>query len=389
MRKAARILRGGAEIRVTGAEPWRFADRCAAEGLYLEDVTAEDLFTLRGVLRWGDLPRAEKAAVRCGCTLEVTALRGAPALWRRLRRRWLFAAAGAFLAAGLFAASLFVWDIRVTENDSEVPDAVILRVLAEQGVGVGAFFPGFHADLIRSRALAELPELSWLAVNVRGGRASVEVRRTVEPPEIWDPRRIADVTAARSGVITELFVLEGTPQVKRGDAVEPGQILISADRTGIAAPVHARGEVTARTWYELTAAAPLSVYQKTPKGGEHKRFALILGRHRINFYRGSGILPDGYDKITGIWEPGIENVFSLPMAWVTERLQGYTLTQTAADPETVRRALEARLLSRLRETLGEDGEILSVRYSVSQNEDLITVTLRAECSERIDKDTPR
>ncbi|MBQ3276846.1 MAG: hypothetical protein IJH47_07325, partial [Oscillospiraceae bacterium] len=59
------------------------------------------------------------------------------------------------------------------------------------------------------------------------------------------------------------------------------------------------------------------------------------------------------------------------------------------DPEAVRAALERRLLGRLRESLGEKGEILTVRYSVSRTEELITVTLRAECSERIDTDTPR
>ncbi len=376
-------------IRVTGAEPWRFPDRCAAEGLYLENVTAQDPFTIRGVVRSADLSRAERTALRCGCTLEILALRGAPALWRRVRRQWLLAAAGVILGAGLFASSLFVWEIRVTENDSAVPDGTILRVLEEQGVGVGAFYPGFSADLIRSRALAELPALSWLAVNVRAGRAGVEVRAAVEPPEIWDPRQIADVTAARSGVITELTVLEGTPKVKRGDAVEPGQVLISADRSGEAAPVHARGEVTARTRYELTAASPLTAVQKTAAGPERRRYALILGRRRINFYRDSGIPPGECDKIIKIREIGVENAFSLPAAWVAERLQPLALTETAADPEALRAALERRLLGRLRESLGEKGEILTVRYSVSRTEELITVTLRAECSERIDTDTPR
>ena len=82
-------------------------------------------------------------------------------------------------------------------------------------------------------------------------------------------------------------------------------------------------------------------------------------------------------------------MFSLPMAIVEERLQRYALAETAADIDALRLALEERLLARLRETLGEVGEILSVRYAVSQNEELITVTLRAECSERIDSITPR
>ena len=48
---------------------------------------------------------------------------------------------------------------------------------------------GLSGERIRSHALAELPGLSWLAVNVRGSTASVEVRAAVEKPEITDPGR--------------------------------------------------------------------------------------------------------------------------------------------------------------------------------------------------------
>lgn len=389
MRRSGRFLRGGAEIRVTGAEPWRFPDRCAAGGILLEDVTAEDPFTLRAVILWRDLPAGEKIAASCGCEWQVISRHGAPKLWRRLRRRWFFAATGILLSAGLAVSSLFVWDVRVTENDSPIPDGVILRTLEEEGVKRGAFYPGFRADLIRSRALSALPELSWLAVNVRGGRAGVEVRAAVAPPEIWDPRQAADVTAARGGVVMDLTVLEGTPLVKRGDAVEPGQVLISADRPGRSIPVHARGEVTARTRYELTARAPLATGQITPNGEEKRQFALILGRRRINFYGDSGILPPGYVKITKIWAPDPSALFPLPLAWVTERVQSVRSQEAPQDENAVREAVEERLLSRLRETLGERGEIHAARFSVAWDGEWITVTLRAECSERIDTDTPR
>lgn len=388
MRRAGRLFRGGAEIRVTGAEPWKFPNRCAQDSLYLEDVRAEDPFTLRGVLRWRDLPRAKRAALRCGCILEILSARGAPLLWRRLRRRWLLTAAAVLTAAGLFALSLFLWDVRVTENDTEIPDAEILRVLERQGVRRGAFYPGFHADLIRSRALSELPELCWLAVNVRNGRANVEVRAAVPAPELWDPRKAADVTAARGGVITDLVVLEGTPLVKRGDAVLPNQVLVSADRPGGTA-VHARAEITARTWRELAAVAPLVVQRSVPAGREKLRFALLLGRRRINFYADSGILPPGCVKMTKTWRPGAEGAFSPNMAWITEKLFFGQSETHAADPEELCAALETRLLDRLREEMGERGEILSTRFSVSRTGELLTVTLRAECSERIDTDTPR
>ena len=319
-------------------------------------------------------------------------MRGRP-VWKRFlhRRRWAALCAAAVTAAVL-VSSLFVWDIRVTENDSDVPDALILHTLAEQGVGVGSFWPGFRGERIRSRALAELPGLSWLAVNVRGSTASVEVRAAVEKPEITDPRQAADVTASRSGVITEIRVFEGEALVSRGDAVTAGQTLVSCERAarrGETRTVHARAEVTAHTWYELTASAPLSAQEKESTGAARYRFALLIGNARINFYADSGISGTECDKITRIWQLGVKDVFSLPAAAVVETAQPYTLRETALSRAAVRASLEKELRAALQERLGETGAVLSEYFTEYEENGMLTLTLRSECEERIDEETLR
>ena len=267
--RVERLLRGVAEIRITGAAPWKLINACVRERITVEGVESDDLITCRALIFAADAERVKSLAPRCGCDVEVLSVRGRP-VWKKLlhRRRWAALCAAA-VAAAVLVSSLFVWDIRVTENDSDVPDALILRTLAEQGVGIGSFWPGFRGERIRSRALAELPGLSWLAVNVRGSTASVEVRAAVEKPEITDPWQAADVAASRSGVITEIRVFEGEALVSRGDAVTAGQTLVSCERAarrGETRTVHARAEVTAHTWYELTASAPLSARKKESTG---------------------------------------------------------------------------------------------------------------------------
>ena len=218
--RVERLLRGVAEIRITGAAPWKLINACIRERITVEGVESDDLITCRALIFAADAERVKSLAPRCGCDVEVLSVRGRP-VWKKFlhRRRWAALCAAA-VAAAVIVSSLFVWDIRVTENDSDVPDARILHTLAEQGVGVGSFWPGFRGERIRSRALAELPGLSWLAVNVRGSTASVEVRAAVEKPEITDPWQAADVTASRSGVITEIRVFEGEALVSRGDAAD-------------------------------------------------------------------------------------------------------------------------------------------------------------------------
>ena len=377
-------LRSRTEVRVTGAELWRFLDGCGRAGIRLTDVRAEDEFTCTVSLRPRDLPAAKRLAERTGCHITVLRNRGAAAAARRLRRKRALLAGLAIMAALLCASGLFVWDIRVAFNDSSISDGRILRVLAQQGVGVGSFYPAFRGERIRTRALCTLPELSFLAVNVRGCRAEVTARAAVPPPEIWTAAEPGDVTARRSGVIASMAVLSGREQVSRGDAVVPGQVLIA----GTAAEPHARGEIRAYTFYELTAAAPLLQTVKTPTGPARRRFALIVGEQRINFYPGSGILPPECDKMTKEIPLGFGNAFSLPVRWITETRQSYTLTVSPADRETLERRLESALRAQLSGQLGDGGEPVRVHMTFADDGQVLTATLRAECLERIDWDSP-
>ena len=376
--RVERLLRGAAEIRITGAAPWKLINACIRERITMEGVESDDLITCRALIFAAD---AERLSVR-----------GRP-VWKKAlhRRRWAALCAAA-VATVILGSSLFVWDIRVTENDSDIPDTVILHTLAGQGVGVGSFWPGFRGERIRSRALAELPGLSWLAVNVRGSTASVEVRAAVEKPEITDPRQAADVTAARSGVITEIRVFEGEALVSRGDAVTAGQTLVRCERAarrGETRTVHARAEITAHTWYELTASAPLTAQEKESAGAARYRFALLLGNTRINFYADSGISGTECDKITKIWQLGIKDVFSLPVAVVLETVQPYTLRGKPLSRAAVRASLEEELRAALQEQLGETGKAISEYFTESEENGMLTLTLRSECEERVDEETLR
>ena len=380
-------------IRYTGADPARFLRRCTEAGIELEEVRAEGPFTCRLSLPLRDLDQVKKLAEMCGGTWEILTAEGFPTLWRTARRRGVLVILLAVAMMSLFTSSLFIWEITVGENDSEITDKEILLVLAEQGVGVGSFWPRLRADLIRSRALEVLPGLSWLTVNINGTRASVQVRAAVPAPEIWDPRQTGDVIADAAGVITSLTVLEGKPMVRRGDAVEAGQVLISADlgpgADGRPRTARARGEVTARTWHELTAAASLTEWIKTSSGRPSRRFGLLLGKRAFFFSRDSGILPTDCDRMTKERRLAVKGAFSLPIGWITELAQPYVLTGERRVVSALEKALEEELSARLRQELGDTGEVISAVFTAEEGNELLTVTLHAECNERIDRELPR
>lgn len=386
MNQTGQWLCGQAEVTVTGIRPVAFLNSCTAHCIPFEQPEPVDECTLR--LRIPNRLTEEAASIagRCGCTLEVLRRSGGRQNLQRLRRRMALAIGGVGVLLVLFMSSLFIWNVQVTDNDSSVPDREILRVLEEAGVGIGTFWPGLSSEMIRAAVLPELPELCWLAVNVHGSRAQVVVRAAVAVPELLDEGECVRITAARSGVIESIHVQEGEALVQPGDAVLKGDELVSGVRPGGfdgARAVRAKAEITARTWYELIAQAPLERQEKLPRGPKNHRIALIFGKRRINFYFDSGILGEDCDKITRIRPLELKGVFSLPLALVTETRIPWDSIEGRVSEEELGAAMERQLTEQLLRQLGPEGEIITSRFDRAVVEDMLVVTLRAECLQSI------
>lgn len=383
-------LSGWSDCRVSGTLPAAFLNRCASRGVALIAAVPEGEYSYRVRLRTRDLKRAGRCAAEAQCTLEPLASGGAPSLARKLRRR-AFLAAGLLLAFFLLAWSkLYIWEISVTGNET-VSAGKILDALRECGVGLGTFWPDMTSDNIRSKLLTKMPELAWATVNIYGSRAEVIVRERVAKPEIWDESSPADLVAAKSGFVTEVRALSGTALVKAGSAVLAGETLVSGRMDSAFSGtryVHATGAVTAETYYELSAVTPLTAAEKVYTGETNTRFALVIGNSRWNFFGNSSISPAACDKITEESTLSFGGVFSFPVSLVRETERYYTLEESQRDLNLAARELEAALHERLLGALGEGGVIESESYSASSSGGLLTVCLRARCTEDIAIETP-
>ncbi len=377
-------IRSRACVTVSGAMPEALLNACAAAGIEIISAVPVDPVTLRLTVPYRRLRQVQSLAQKCMCTLSEETNAGAAAMGRKLWHR-LVAFVLALCALGLlFVSRAYIWEIEVTGNET-VSTGEILDALEQCGVGLGSFWPNFTSDSIRSRVLAQIPELSWLTVNVRGSRAEVIVRERIPKPEMIDNDEPFDIFARKEGFIVEVRALAGSAQVRRGQAVSRGQLLISGaveDITGGVRGVHAYGEVTARTYYEINAICPAMQEEKRYTGEKKDRWALVIGNNRINFYGNSSISDSDCDRIYTEYKMEIEGLFSLPVSLVRERSVFYECASVPADAYQQRLLLEQELHQRLlEETNG--GKIIYESFSRSQSGDIISVCLRAECEESI------
>ena len=380
MGKVLEHVKGTVRAELCGAFPEAALNTCALSAIELWSLECVDQYTVRVTLYEKQLKDFEAAAEKSMCQVTILDLSGGSKNRGFLRRRmWLLLSA---VLAGLllFLSSLFIWEIDIRGND-RLTEGQILRALEDCGVRQGSYWPGLSADLVRSRMLTQLPELAWMTVNVNGSRAVVLISERQEKPEIYQESRAVDIIAGKTGIISKMSVLNGKPLAEPGQSVIEGETLVTGLMDSITnAPrlVRARADVIADTWYELTAVCPNTMETKREKKSSISRFALRLGKRRINFYFGDGKHIDECDKIIYEYNLGIKGFFALPLTLVREELVRWEKSPEEADRVT---EMEEKLYSFLEE--GIEGAIVSSSFSVSGSEGLLRVTLRAQCLENI------
>lgn len=384
MVKLSELLRGSARVEITGPSPEKCMNALTDSGVAFWDASCVDTFTVKLSIAARELKAARAIAARSQCSLKLLRERGAPQAGRKLKHRIALLVTAVASFSLLAASSLFVWRIDVEGNET-VSTGEILRALAACGVEPGSFWPGWSSDEIRNSVILDIPALAWVGVSVDGSRALVRVRERIETPEIVSCDGVGSVTARATGIIERMEVYQGAPLVAVGDAVVVGEVLVSGEMpsaVGDTRYVCASAMVEARTWYEITASAPID-YAAIEESGSHTRWALVIGEKRINFYAGSSQTPAGCGKIITEYPLEWEGVFTLPVTLVRERIIEYeetpALEDAAALEERLIRELDATLLRRL----GGRGEILNSTYSSAGSGGSLIVTLRAECREDI------
>lgn len=396
LKKAVKLLRGSVCVRAKSAYPERMLNLCSARGIEFWDVRWIDDTALSFCVARGDLRALRRAAEGCGAEVSIERTAGTPFFFARLRRRHALFAGGILCAALLLVNSLFIWDFEVTGNET-VPTETILHALREHGVHRGTFIYSFRSQDICNRVLPELKDLCWVAVNVRGCKAYVQVRERVRAPERVNESEPTNVIAAKPGLITKVRALDGEKRVLPGTSVQQGQLLIAGvvDTGGTEKPsvttrfLAGKGEVWARTWYDLTVRVPLTYEKKVYTGKEKRSHTLIWGENRLKIgAKGSSICNVDCDKIKNQTQWTLFGLFALPVTWETETLLPYELEVTPrsrADAEAQGKDMLETYLAAL---LGEAGSVMQRRFSTAVEGDTLVVTLSAECEEQIGKEVP-
>lgn len=290
------FLLGWVEWEAEGGFPERFLNLATREHIPLTRTRRKGI-SLLGCCYARHYRRLRPLARRSGVRLHVTARHGVPFFTRRYRHRWGLAVGLAVYVLLLQIFPQYIWSIDIIGN-TNVPASQIESVMADLGVKIGVSRTSFDLRKIQLQAIESLPELSWMAVNLEGSIAHIEVNERVNAPLTPDLSQPANLKAACDGRVIATRIVDGQAIVHAGDAVVKGMLLASGiiDTTNGPLIKHARGEVLAETTHTFTTTIPLKETQILPQANGQLRPTLQLFSLQIPLYT-SGSLPDHYQEV--------------------------------------------------------------------------------------------
>ena len=370
--KAINYLRGVTKIEVSGCLE-EVINRVSSENILLWSAVGED-----GTVKFYIHTKNVRRILALYPDAKIAG-RGIPEKLKLVRKRACLVVFALVLTCVWVLSGLLVWDFQVTGNET-VSEYDIIRVLRENGVDYASWGFLIDSEKLSNVVLCEIPQLSWFAVNVRGSRAVISVRERVKAPEIIDPNEQHSVYAAKSGLVTEVQVYDGTKMVSVGEEVEEGDLLVSgitASFTG-ARSENAQARIYAQTAYEFSAEMPIKCSVKTYTGQETVRYAVsICGRGFGNFRK---VSMENYERHE---ESRNLTVFgeTLPVKIVTTRFYEYELYEGVLSADECAAVLKDELSQMLR--LENTGDVLWSEFAFEDKGETVAFTLKARCLERI------
>jgi len=335
-----RFFRGWVRFRVTGGFPERFINLCAVKGLPLWNGQRRGevcFFTTYAAL----YRRLKPCARGAGVTLRVTQRGGLPFVVYHRRNRWGLAVGAVACAVLLAVSSQFLWNVRVVGN-RQLQEQILLEQLETLGVKPGVLLKNIDVQRVERRLMMELEELGWVAVNLQGSTAVVQVQERVMPPQMLDRQTPCNVVAKRGGQIVSMQVYVGQNMAKNGDAVAQGDILVSGVVEDAAGDIHlvpARADIMAKTNHTLQTQVPLR-QNRYALQRVVRRFSLKLGSLEIPLWVGKP--PAGQFRLERMYTPlrllGKELPVSLgKRQYLILRQENVSLTHRQAEQEAQRR----------------------------------------------------
>lgn len=390
---------GYLDICMWGKDPERVINMALVRGIQIWDIQQQENGRYLFKVRLGGYKALRHLVKRCDCRIKIAGKKGAPFFLMRAGRRRVLIAGMLFFFAALYFLSSFVWFVEVKGN-LKIETELIIKALDEHGLKRGVPISGFDKEEAKAYLLAEIPQLAWANIQIKGSGVFVEVaEKTFIPPELEN--KPADIIAATDGKVEELLVLHGTALVSEGAFVYKGQSLVAGlvypllqiNKDGSIVPagepekVRAKALIRARVVREQHAECPINEETDQDSGEKtnvvicrYKGWEMVIQGPKNIPYEHYRTVSRSRTLSTGRIPAGLVEIITV--TYIEQKHEIYKRGLEGAYTEAVDRAkkeilkklpLDYRILTEKHEPILQDrSDLVRVRYTLETIEDIGT-----------------
>ena len=276
---------GFLKISVKGYYIERFINICKNNKITIWNLKRKDNIELILNVRIKEFKEICKIAKKTGCKIKIKNKKGIPFLLHKYKKRKIFFILLILLVLIIGLSSCFVWNVEIKEeNGYELEN--IREDIEKAGLKSGVFKGKINTKEIINKIRLERKDIAWMGIELKGTNAIVKLVKSDEKPDIINEDEYCNIISDKEGIITKISVQNGTANVKVGDTVKKGDILVNGwmegKFTGIRY-VHSLAEIEAKVWYTESIKIPYKVTETKYTGNEEEKYGIKFNNFQINF----------------------------------------------------------------------------------------------------------
>lgn len=287
MSELLKYFRGYVIVFAKGPYMERFFQQCGKRGLMLWNIEVNnDGYTFMvSKNAFGIVSDLAKAT---GSDLSILKKIGLPFLLHQYRKRKLFILGCLVALSALYVFSLFLWDISI-DGATTYSKKEILSYMTKNCVHAGEPLKEIDCIQLEEKLRNHFSKTAWVSCELKGTQLLVHMKEIIPLKEYTKETRPSDLVASKDGTIAKLAMREGILQVKVGQYVKAGDLLVSGrieyhDDGGTLTKVcglAASADVIAKTQCDYSETLEYVRYKKKYIKGNKYSVCLHIGSKKI------------------------------------------------------------------------------------------------------------
>ena len=216
---------GYIDVKIEGYYIERFINICKKEKIKIWNIKKVENINLCFRCEARDYRKISKIAKKIKCKTKMKNKKGVPFLLNKYKKRKIFLILLIIMIITIGVSTMFVWNVEITEkNGLELEN--IEKDLQNLGLKTGIMKKNINTQNIINQIRLNRTDIAWIAIDISGTNAIVKIVKTDKKPTIINEDEYCNIISEKNGIITKINAQSGTLNVKVGDTVNTGDILV-------------------------------------------------------------------------------------------------------------------------------------------------------------------